>query len=92
MGKTSATKRRRSSRRPERRPLMFPAQRQAAREKAATLALISEKLTGKPAKQDRRLPRPVVWLLWLGGAALASVLIGFALGLTRPRSRAEGQI
>jgi hypothetical protein len=33
----------------------------------------------------RRLPRPVVWLLWLLGALLGSVVIGFLAGLTRPR-------
>lgn len=33
----------------------------------------------------RRLPRPVVWLCWLGGALLGSVLLGFLAGLARPR-------
>lgn len=33
----------------------------------------------------RRLPRPVVWLLWLGGALLGSVVLGFLAGLARPR-------
>lgn len=33
----------------------------------------------------RRLPRPVVWLLWLLGALLASVVLGFLAGLARPR-------
>lgn len=44
----------------------------------------------------RRLPRPVVWLLWLAGALLGSVVLGFLAGLTRPRepdpwSAAPGQ-
>lgn len=33
----------------------------------------------------RRLPRPVVWLLWLLGALLGSVVLGFLAGLARPR-------
>jgi hypothetical protein len=33
----------------------------------------------------RRLPRPVVWLLWLLGALLGSIAIGFLAGLARPR-------
>ncbi len=33
----------------------------------------------------RRLPRPVVWLLWLVGALLGSVVLGFLAGLARPR-------
>jgi len=33
----------------------------------------------------RRLPRPVVWLLWLLGALLGSVALGFLAGLARPR-------
>lgn len=34
---------------------------------------------------SRRLPRPVVWLLWLLAALLGSVVLGFLAGLTRPR-------
>ena len=33
----------------------------------------------------RRLPRPVVWLLWLLGALVGSVVLGFLAGLARPR-------
>lgn len=33
----------------------------------------------------RRLPRPVVWLLWSIGALIASVVLGFLAGLARPR-------
>jgi len=33
----------------------------------------------------RRLPRTVVWLLWLVGALLGSVVLGFLAGLARPR-------
>lgn len=33
----------------------------------------------------RHLPRPVVWLLWLVGALLGSVVLGFLAGLARPR-------
>ena len=35
--------------------------------------------------ERRRLPRPVVWLLWLLAALLGSVLLGFLAGLARPR-------
>lgn len=40
-----------------------------------------------PSRQlpSRRLPRPVVWLLWLVAALLASVVVGFLAGLARPR-------
>ncbi|BAK38350.1 hypothetical protein MLP_53360 [Microlunatus phosphovorus NM-1] len=34
---------------------------------------------------ERRLPRPVKWLLWLLGALLGSVVLGFLAGLARPR-------
>ena len=34
---------------------------------------------------QRRLPRPVVWLLWLLGALVGSVLLGFLAGLIKPR-------
>jgi hypothetical protein len=37
---------------------------------------------------SRTLPRPVRWLIWLGIAALLSVLAGFAMGLARPRVKA----
>jgi hypothetical protein len=37
---------------------------------------------------SRSLPRPVRWLIWLGIAALLSVLAGFAMGLARPRVKA----
>jgi hypothetical protein len=30
-------------------------------------------------------PRPVVWLLWLVGALVGSVVLGFLAGLARPR-------
>lgn len=33
----------------------------------------------------RRLPRPVVWLLWLLLALAGSVVLGFLAGLARPR-------
>ena len=32
-----------------------------------------------------RLPRPVVWLLWLLAALAGSVVLGFLAGLARPR-------
>ncbi|HYI59291.1 MAG TPA: hypothetical protein VEX66_14065 [Microlunatus sp.] len=32
-----------------------------------------------------RLPRPVVWLLWLLAALVGSVVLGFLAGLARPR-------
>jgi hypothetical protein len=32
--------------------------------------------------------RSVHWLIWLGAAALLSVLAGFAVGLARPRVKA----
>jgi hypothetical protein len=88
-----ATSRRRSGR-SEPRPLVFPAQRQAAREQAARLGRVSQKVVRRVRREPepRRLPRPVVWLLWLGGAALASVLVGFLMGLARPRSQPAGQI
>jgi hypothetical protein len=35
--------------------------------------------------QRRRWPRPVVWLLWLLGALVGSVVLGFLAGLARPR-------
>lgn len=38
-----------------------------------------------PVVVHRRLPRPVVWLLWLLGALLGSVVLGFLAGLARPR-------
>lgn len=34
---------------------------------------------------ERRLPRPVKWLLWLLGALVGSVVLGFLAGLARPR-------
>ncbi len=33
----------------------------------------------------RRLPLVVRWMLYLGAAALGSVLVGFVVGLARPR-------
>lgn len=41
--------------------------------------------TSTESVERRRLPRPVVWLLWLLGALLGSVLLGFLAGLTKPR-------
>ena len=35
--------------------------------------------------QASRLPRPVVWLLWLLAALAGSVVLGFLAGLARPR-------
>ncbi|HYI52955.1 MAG TPA: hypothetical protein VEX57_03245 [Microlunatus sp.] len=32
-----------------------------------------------------RLPRPVVWLLWLLAGLAGSVVLGFLAGLARPR-------
>jgi hypothetical protein len=37
------------------------------------------------AAPRRRLPRPVVWLLWLVAALVGSVVLGFLAGLARPR-------
>lgn len=34
---------------------------------------------------ERRLPRPVKWLLWLLAALVGSVVLGFLAGLARPR-------
>ena len=40
---------------------------------------------GTAGPRRRRLPRPVVWLLWLVGALVGSVVLGFLAGLARPR-------
>ena len=56
-------------------------------------SLRPELIVADPAAPDptrtgvvrRRLPRPVVWLLWLLGALLGSVVLGFLAGLARPR-------
>jgi hypothetical protein len=43
-------------------------------------------LSGRPvAATAARLPRPVVWLLWLLAALAGSVVLGFLAGLARPR-------
>ena len=35
--------------------------------------------------RPRRLPRPLIWLLWLLAALAGSVVLGFLAGLARPR-------
>ncbi len=90
MGKTAVgTRLRRRSGRPARSAPVFPAQRRAAQQKAATLAKAAGKAAGKASgkRPTGKLPRPVVWLLWLLGAALVSVVVGFVLGFARPRAR-----
>ena len=43
-------------------------------------------LSDRPvAATAARLPRPVVWLLWLLAALAGSVVLGFLAGLARPR-------
>jgi hypothetical protein len=52
----------------------------------------SMRASAVPSLSDRpvaataaRLPRPVVWLLWLLAALAGSVVLGFLAGLARPR-------
>ncbi len=79
MGKKGvAVRGRRRSASSSRRAPIFPAQRRAAKRSATT-----ETITERAG----RLPRPVIWLLWLLGAALLSVVVGFVLGLAQPRTR-----
>lgn len=42
-------------------------------------------LSDLPVAPAARLPRPVVWLLWLLAALAGSVVLGFLAGLARPR-------
>lgn len=50
--------------------------------RASAVPSLSDPPVGAPAG---RLPRPVVWLLWLLAALAGSVVLGFLAGLARPR-------
>lgn len=50
--------------------------------RASAVPSLSDPPLGAPAA---RLPRPVVWLLWLLAALAGSVVVGFLAGLARPR-------
>ena len=52
------------------------------RMRASAVPSLSDPAAGSPAA---RLPRPVVWLLWLLAALAGSVVLGFLAGLARPR-------
>lgn len=98
--RNSRVARRRRSSKPARTAPIFPAQRRAARQQTTALGRVTEKVTqtvservpGKLGSRRRpTLPRPVLWLLWLLGAATLSVAVGFVVGLTRPRTQSENQ-
>jgi hypothetical protein len=50
--------------------------------RASAVPSLSDLPVAAPAT---RLPRPVVWLLWLLAALAGSVVLGFLAGLARPR-------
>jgi len=50
--------------------------------RASAVPSLSDRPVGATAA---RLPRPVVWLLWLLAALAGSVVLGFLAGLARPR-------
>ena len=50
--------------------------------RASAVPSLSDSAVGAKAS---RLPRPVVWLLWLLAALAGSVVLGFLAGLARPR-------
>ncbi|HEY5786167.1 MAG TPA: hypothetical protein VIT65_15470 [Microlunatus sp.] len=50
--------------------------------RASAVPSLSDSAVGAQAS---RLPRPVVWLLWLLAALAGSVVLGFLAGLARPR-------
>lgn len=50
---------------------------------AALATTLSDSTAGVGTRSG--LSRPVVWLLWLLGALLGSVILGFLAGLARPR-------
>jgi hypothetical protein len=50
--------------------------------RASAVPSLSDPAVGARAS---RIPRPVVWLLWLLAGLAGSVLLGFLAGLARPR-------
>jgi len=50
--------------------------------RASAVPSLSDPAVGARAS---RIPRPVVWLLWLLAALAGSVVLGFLAGLARPR-------